>query len=355
MISLRGRRRGHWYLYAAVVFLYACAALQVIRYYCKSTIFYLNVNAYLSGTERLPFQKRVLPAGLMWMIQHSRWFAKLGRSNTVLTPQLGAFYLISLFAFIAAAIYAQKLYDAVSEHHTLPLLVFPTLLFTVIWTYCIHLEANYSYPYDMLSLAFFTAGLYYIYRRRYFPLLLVLLIGTLNRETTLFLIVIYILDAASKDGARGAYLRQFRWRQVPWIRVLVLVAIWSGIELALAHRFAHNDRSEDYVRIVENLGRLRPRMIPALLNICGYSIPLVLLFHRSLRPQRYANYLWVFPVWFGVMFYAGVIIETRIYGELCSFSSVALVLIVEHAASESVTLAAPEAESDPLLAESLTT
>jgi hypothetical protein len=238
--------------------------------------------------------------------------------------------LLSLLAIVVAGVYTQKLYNQLTSSRWLNFLVYPVFLFTVMWSYCIHTEANYSYPYDILSLAFFTAGLYYIYARRYLGILLVVLVGTFNRETTLFLIGIYAIDAASTTLQDvHAFRDRFSLHFISWPRLITLLVVWLVVKAALVHGFAFNDSSENYVRIGENLGRLKIRLLPALLNICGYTIPLVFLFYRGLRPARFANYLFIFPVWFAVMFYTGVILETRIYGELCSLSAIALVLIME--------------------------
>ena len=99
--------------------------------------------------------------------------------------------------------------------------------------------------------------------------------------------------------------------------------------MPLAYHFRHNDNSENFVRIATNLGRLKPRLWPTLLNICGYLLPIVIIFRSRLRPLRFANYLYILPFWFMVMFYTGVILETRIYGELCSYTAVAVVLLLE--------------------------
>ncbi len=316
-----------------LVFLYGCALLQFVRFYVASTTFYLKLPAYLSGHERLPFQERILPVLFIKPLTQSAWVrVHLVHSNGAFTLERGPFYLLSLIALAVAAVYTQRLYESVSPGRPLRALVFPIFLFAVMWTYTIHSEANYSYPYDLPSLAFFTAGLYYIYRRRFLPLLLVVLIGSFNRETTLFLIGIYVLDTLSPANERSVDEEQprFNLRLMPWARAALLCLVWLGIKLLLAHRFAGNDTSESFLRIHYNLDRFKLRLFPAMLNICGYTLPLVVLFHRYLPSRRFANYLLILIPWFGIMFCSGVLVETRIYGELCSFSAVALVLILEN-------------------------
>jgi hypothetical protein len=203
-----------------IITLYAFATLQFIRYYITATHFYLKFPAYFAGHERIPFQERVLPIALMHPILSSHWvLSRAIHPNGIFTsPERGAFYVVSLIGFIVAAIFTQKLYNAVTSNNTFGFLVYPIFLFAAIWSYIIHIEANFSYPYDMLSVGFFTAGLYYIYTRQFLPLLGIMLVGTFNRETTLFLVGIFILDAASTATTNPlAKLRQrFDFRIVSW-------------------------------------------------------------------------------------------------------------------------------------------
>ena len=326
------------YVKVALICLYACATLQFVRYYAKSTDFYLNIQAYLTGHERLPFQERIFPVLLLRPMYNSHWLmAHFAHQNGAFTRQLGPFYLLSLVSLVVAAIYTHKLYRLLTIENTLSFLVFPVFLFAVMWTYSIHSEADYSYPYDLPSLAFFAAGLYYLYRRSFPGLFAVILIGTSNRETTLFLIGLYVIDSASRiipvHARRGELLdplrRRFDLRLISWPRVLLLGAVWVSIKLTLAHAFAHNSSAESFLRLNYNMDRLRLRLLPALLNICGYTLPLVVVLWKFLQPRRFQNYLLILPVWLGVMFCSGVLVETRIYGELCGFSAVALVLIME--------------------------
>lgn len=318
--------------------LYAFATLQFVRYYVVSTRFYLNMSAYMTGHERLPFQMRVLPIALMWPLNH--WallmHAVANRGNDPQTasasaPATVAFYLVSLLSFSVASVFTMKLYHAVTRTGALSVLIFPVFLVVAMWTYVIHIDANYSYPYDMPSLAFFSAGLYFIYRRKFVALLVTLLVGTFNRETTLFLIGIYVLDAMSVPMAEAASgLRErLDLRRVPWARAALLLAVWLVIKVGLTRHFSGNSNAENYNRIIENVFRLKLRLLPSLLNICAYLLPVVWLFRRRLTPVRFANYVYIFPVWLAIMFYTGVILETRVYGELSPYVAVCVVLLLE--------------------------
>ena len=315
--------------------LYGCGALQFIRFYVRSTSFYLNMPRYLAGQERLPFQTRVFPLLILKPLSSSTWVQQhLAHNSGVFTLERGPFYLLSLVCFAIAAMYVQLLYHVLTANGLLGALVFPVFLLIVMFSYVIHSEANYAYPYDMPSLMFFAAGLFYLYRRQFGALLLVVLVGSFNRETTLFLIALYVLDSATREDAEPGEQplsgwRGFDLRQVSWARVALLSVVWIAVRAALQHHFRGNDASESFLRVHDNLQQMRPRLLPALLNLCGYTLPIVLVLRGWLKPQRFRNYLWVIPMWFAVMFCSGVLVETRIYGELCSLCAVSLVLILE--------------------------
>jgi hypothetical protein len=175
--------------------LYALATLPFIRYYVVATTFYLDIPRYLAGHERLPFQERILPIVLMQPINHSAFLMRHfthpsgpwdGASAS--TPQTFAFYVLALVSFSIAGYLTVRLYRAVNPTGALAALVYPLFMVLTLWTYVVHIDADFSYPYDMPSLAFFTGGLLAIYKRRFLPLLAILFFGTFNRETTLFLI-----------------------------------------------------------------------------------------------------------------------------------------------------------------------
>ena len=326
--------------------LYVCATLQFVRYYVVSTTFYLDMPRYLAGGERLPFQERVLPIFLMWPINHSAFLMHHVAhprggfdAPSAATPETLAFYLVSLVSFSLAAFLVVRLYRALTRTGSLAALVFPAFMVLTLWTYVVHIDANFSFPYDMPSLAFFAGGLLAITTRRFWPLVPIMIFGTMNRETTLFLVGIYVLDAASREvpesvlGAAGGKLslrQRFDRRQVPWSRAALLFALWLAVKLPLAYHYRHNDASENFVRFFGNVGRLiRPRLWPVLLNMCGYLLPIVVVFRNRLRPLRFASVLYILPFWIAVMFYTGVILETRVYGELCCYTAVAVVLLLE--------------------------
>ena len=89
----RARILGAGRFAAVLAVLYTCAGLQFIRFYVRSTTFYLNMQAYLDGHERLPFQERVLPILILKPLTDSSWVrTHLVHSTGIFTLQRGPFY-----------------------------------------------------------------------------------------------------------------------------------------------------------------------------------------------------------------------------------------------------------------------
>jgi hypothetical protein len=331
-----------WILVAS----YCLACIEFVHFYEVMTPLWVHLPLYLAGTERLPYQTRVLPIAFMWPMLHRHmilvWVTGHGWHSAEQigeTAELNAFFLWSLLSFFAASFYCMKLYRAVCPNGKLALLVLPTFLYVSIWSYTLHVYRNVSYPYDISSLAFFTAGLLYIYQRRFWPLVAVMLLGTLNRETTLFLILLFVLDGIQPDAGEPAKDLLFRIRAAPWLRTALLLAIWCGIRLTMMHIFGGNDRSETYDRFRENLQDISLKHLPGMLNLCGYLLPIVWLLRKHVHPERFGSYAIIIPFWIAVMAWKGLLLESRIHGELGGYVAVASVLLLERYITESGVMA----------------
>ncbi len=321
--------------FAALVSL--VATLQVVRFHMGS-LPGVNMETYLQGTTPLPFQKRYLPGLLIRGMLHIGPLVRfcMAHSAFMSPPSRFCSLILSTLALGVAGYFCRRLYQRTSGGR-LTFLVYPLLLMLVLVSYAVHAEHNTNLPYDFPSVAFFSAGLYLIYTRQFWPLLFVVLVGTLNRETILFLIPIFVLDAASLTTADLSLpLRQrFRFKQVPYMRAALLVLAWSLVEYTLSRIFSHNDRSQTYLRAHENLSRLRIGLLPNIMNMCGYLLPIIMIVHPAIRPTRFGNYAYVAFPWIVVMYFYGIVIETRIYGELVPYVTVASLLLIEQIACSS--------------------
>lgn len=327
----RWPRRGLYTLFAFAGYLFTRAHLL-------NTIQFLNLPAYLAGNERLPFQRRVLPMLILRGLDRITPLAwHVSRRGIFAQSQLMYLFLLDLFSLAIATYFCMRLHIAAQPSSRYRLLVFPIFLWTLVWTFLIHTIFNHYFPYDMMSVAFFSAGLCFIYERRFLPLALVVLIGAFNKETVLFLVPLFLLDAlgpVSFSQLRSAASQlhgpvDFDWKLAPLLKTAFLFLIWLAVNLTLSRFYTHNDPSELRLRFRENLHNLAPHSWPQFFGACGFLLPVLWGLRRRIPDARIAAYLLVLPLWILVMFARGGLTETRIFGELCPLVAVASVLLLE--------------------------
>jgi hypothetical protein len=334
------------------------AATQFVGAYLYLEFPYVDVYRFEHGYERLPFQTRLLTAPLYrWADSNAVLIGYAGRltRNTYFFPHgIGATEVVEFFVDIACVLFAgwvaTAIYRAASRRHLLQPLVFPLFLVLCVLTYILHTVQNFRYIYDMPTLAFFAAGLYLIYFRK--PVLwfmALFAVATLNRETTLFLLPLYALSQASRpDPGHGRGAGQLHWQALLAPSTLAVVAplalywaVWHHVVFSI---FAHN-ASEYYARVPYNLHFFTHlRYYPQLFSCLGFLLPFLFLGRRFVRDAQLRAWLWFIPVWYAFMMVWGVILETRIFGELLPFvTAYTAVMAEEWLAARMLRLAAPAA------------
>jgi len=169
--------------------LYAFAGYLFTRVHLLSNLQFLNMPAYLAGTERLPFQRRVLPMLILRGLDRiSPAASHIAHRGLAAEPHTMHLFLIDLISVFVASYFCVRLHTAVQPHSRYRWLVFPIFLWTLVWTFVAYTIFNHYFPYDLMSVAFFSAGLCFIYERRFLPLAFVVLIGAFNKETIVFLV-----------------------------------------------------------------------------------------------------------------------------------------------------------------------
>jgi branched-subunit amino acid ABC-type transport system permease component len=72
-----------------------------------------------------------------------------------------------------------------------------------------------------------------------------------------------------------------------------------------------------------------PMAWPQLLSAGGYLLLFVIVMRRRIADPRLRAWLWLVPVWLVFMFVYGILIETRVFGELIPLIVCATAVIVE--------------------------
>jgi hypothetical protein len=311
------------------------ATVQVVWFYLARVECHIRLLPYEQGRERIPFQYRLLLMGPMRWAHQSH---AVQAAAAWLTVQRGFFPNgvraeglaqagIDLACVCVAGLVARKLYVLSSPTGLLTSYIYPLTLLMVLNTYVLLTMHSYRFIYDLPSLAFFSLGLYCIYlRKRAGWLAAVFVVGTLNRETTLLLLVFYVLAQCHRG-------QRFDWRQsyarATLMTALPLIAFWLGWHLWVAHMFQGNP-SAAQPRVSLNLSILAvPFTWPQVVGTFAYVLPVVILYRRHITDALLKTWLWALPVWFVFMLYYGVFVETRVFGELIPYIACVSALIAE--------------------------
>jgi hypothetical protein len=322
----------------------ALASIHIVWFYVNRVQAHLNIVAFEDGRERLPFQQRMMMMAPMRWAHHS---AALHRLAAFLTGVPGWFpygvrpegiaeAVIDLFCLAVAGLVAQRIYQASSRTGLLTDFVYPLTLLMVAVNYCFLTIHALRFLYDFPALAFFATGVYLIYFR--FPawaFAMLFLVATINRETTLLLLPLYAVAQYVRrtDAPAAGTTQRASWRGLWALRtlgvVLSLCAYWIGWHWWVTRHFAGN-ASEVKPRLLVNLGILVcPLAWPQLIGVCCYLWPFVFIYRRLVPDPILRAWIWLLPLWFGFMFYYGVFIETRIFGELIPLVACTVMLIAE--------------------------
>ena len=314
---------------------YLLATVQIAWCYLWLTRPYVNTLLYERGQERMPFQGRclmMLPfrlahsntalqvAGKFFAVSHF-WFPR------PVQPEVLIQAFINVLCLAITGYLTTELYKASSKRRLLTPFVYPLMLVAFASTYMLHTVQNFRFTYDLPSLAFFTTGMYLIWFRKpwaWFAALFI--VATINRETTLLLLPLYLIDHAMREG-------QVQWRRVlqpsSLLAIVPLMVYWIGWEIFIRHYFAGN-RSEFYPRLSWNIkSLLLPHAWPQMLSACGYLLPFVALMRGRIPSARLRAWLAIFPLWLLFMFSYGILIETRVFGELIPLCVCCGTLILE--------------------------
>ncbi len=139
---------------------------------------------------------------------------------------------------------------------------------------------------------------------------------TLNREVTMFLIPLLLLDGYATEGL--ACLKRPRLL----VQAALMSVMWLALHRYVGHLFAANP-TELGSRLFKNVhNTLNPSYWPQLASIGGFLLPFLWVC-RSRMDKRLRTYLWILLPWSAMMFFYGEFVETRLYGELGGLFAVA--------------------------------
>ncbi|MGI4830236.1 MAG: hypothetical protein ACRYFU_18835 [Janthinobacterium lividum] len=308
-----------WYPRAILV----VACIWFAQVYCTSRHPYIDLARYAVGQERMPFQGRDLMRWPLLAADHSVFLQHITHGRALLhSPDFLMMEIVAIISLLLAGWAAVKLYRFAAPEAPLPLLPFALLI--VICLFDFVLTVPFSFPYDLPAMAFLGWGTYFAVQQRFWSLLPIFLLGTWNRETTLFLVGVVLVVAASRSG-------RVAWRNLrtkDWIDASVLFAAWIAITQWQKHQYAANP-SEAGPRISGNLHALaNPLLWPNILSASAFLLPYIYLNRGRIKFSPVRSSLLLLPFWVLLLLSVGQILELRIYGDISVLVAVAAALIL---------------------------
>ena len=247
---------------------------------------------------------------------------------------------------------ATRIYDAASERRLLTAYIYPLVLVLCVATYVLVSLHARSFYYDLPSLGFFALGLYLIYFRRnplWFAALFI--VATLNRETTLVLLLFFVLAAMTESG-------KVNWRRCYAPRTLAVVIplaiYWMAWHVYVNRLYSSNHTAWIPAYKINLVLLAWPPAWPQLFAAGGYTILPIVLYRKRVKDATLRLWLWTLPAWFGLMFLYGIIVESRLYGELIPYLACMGALIAEQSIVARIGIDAQPSEPARMLRKTIT-
>lgn len=185
-----------------------------------------------------------------------------------------------------------------------------------------------QFPYDLMTAVFFGTGMFAALLRKRWLYYLMFLVGTLNRETTMFLPLVFLMAAIPVDRPLKEAWKSVRPAVV--IEVLLQLAVWKGI-VSFCERITGGHGTGMEIHWKSNLFMLaNPRHLPLFLSVFGFLWVPVLIYQKRISHPTLRRCLLLLLGWFLVMFYVGDFLEIRLMNEWVPFMTVCLALILKN-------------------------
>jgi hypothetical protein len=332
----RSAQIGWW-----IFMLLACAQFT-IRYVWRNMPF-LDLPAYANGTGAMPFQGRVLMA---WVFKataaNPHWSGVLTHMGAHLpedmrNPYSVALLIVNFFAIVVCVLAGRATLQHLTGDRTFSAWASLLLLYMAYFNLIVG-YALFMLPYDVLSLTVFVVSVWLVINKRYAALTLVVAIGTLNRETVIFIPLFLALytwfkNRYAKDTLEGG---GSRWATTVLPYVVAQVLIWAVLRMWIEHHFRNNPLETAMpsrwfgIRLLGNLRSLtKPPQWALLLSLFGFTLPLFVAKFDDISDRALAHSTAiVMALWAVAMLLVGVVIEIRIFSELSAFLMPCIALIL---------------------------
>jgi hypothetical protein len=312
-----------WFLLLAV-----CTHFCLV--YIQDSQPFLNLDQYMHGTAKLPYQGRVLMA---WVLRGGVRIPHLAAFSAHLPlplrdPRILILFVTSWVSIVGSVLFTRRSLFCLTKNEPYSRWASLLVVYMAYFQFPLSFGLDFLLPYDLPSMFFFCACVYCVISSQMPLFYLFFVVGTFNRET-ICMAVLFLLLWRWQDAKRGRDLVRLS------SHILAQAALWIVIKLYLHHLFVANQAeigsSSFYYKLGYNLHAIvKPQQWPELISVFGFTLPLVLIYRRWMKNAAMERAIYLIAAWFGVMMMVGVIIEIRIFSELISYMALAVGLIVYH-------------------------
>jgi hypothetical protein len=322
-----GNRRSSKVLWWLVLVL-SCTHFCLV--YFQNSQPFLNLDDYMQGRARLPYQYRVLMA---WILQEGLNIPGLPTISARLPlairdPRRSVLFVTSWLSLFGSVLLTWRSLTRLTMDEPYSRWASLLVVYMAYFQFPLVFGLNFMLPYDLPSLLFFCGCIYCVISERMPLFYLFFIVGVLNRETICMATLFFAIWRWQEGRGRKQIL-------VLVGHVLTQATIWVVIKLYLRHLFGANlpdsANASLYYKLSYNLQTLvRPQQWPVLASVFGFTLPLVLTWRRFMNNLAMEKELYLLAAWFAVMMLVGVIIEVRVFSELIGYLALALGLILYH-------------------------
>ena len=307
-----------------------------------------NIYQLMEGSAHTPFQYRVL---IPWTVNLVLQALKLLPGVPPISPE-SIFQYIELIAMFLLLVALHNYAALFFENHAVVMLssfiAFPAMLFHFVLPRPSPLWYVHWFPFDIPAVLFVTVGLTLLYRKKWLLFYPLLLIATVNRETSIFLVLAYLVTSIGREKFKTVFYHVFLQLALVAVVKYMLFEIYVSnpvgdagldpLEIYHAqdvqglfdrlHRFLHGDLSAASDIGVNIRAFMKPSAYPFIFSVLGYLwIPVALLV-STVRHDFVTKTLVVAACWWSAGMYFGTVYQLRVFGELLPMVGTAFVLII---------------------------
>jgi hypothetical protein len=303
----------------------AFASAQFALSYANTMAPAFTLTEFSTGAIPYPYRRRILMKFVYRLGVHFSNHLGFTSARATVTPEMTIGVVLAFCACIlmilSARLFIQKLLGKDSLFAWFALLT----IYIANYNHLLVHELRFSTPYDLPSAALFGLACYAAFTRNrwlYYP---VFILATFNRESTLFLPLVFFIFGLREDSdLREAVRRLSLWT---YIELAIQLIAWQAI-ITFCERSTGGTEPTHSI-IVYNLHLLaNPAHWPTYASVFGFLwLPYLLFFNRiaSIRLQRI---IWLAPIWAAVMLKYADPLEIRTNSEWTIYITVCIAMIV---------------------------